>query len=292
MQRTTDPVALNQWIPCTHIDALLPGETLDTVVLGQNIRVARGADGAHGVFELDAQGQPGKERPVQEKFTLVFTTLGDDPRPLPLIPEFDEPDRRIANSGAVGVHTSPFRLVENFLDMAHFPFVHTDILGTTDEPEVLSYKCEHRKDVDEVWATECTFYQPAASASAGAQGVGQLTHYKYRVMSPFSVMLYKTCYDQPDRDDAIAVFIQPVEETRLLAYMPMALIDDQLSDSELVGFQQTIFLQDRIILENQRPRLLSLAPNAEIPTKADMSSIAFRRWLKSSGITFGLQKAA
>ena len=292
MNVTSDPVALNQWVPCTHLDALKPGETLDTVIMGQKVRVTRQDTGAHTVCTLDDAGQPGRDLPVQEKFTLVMTTLGDNPRPLPLIPEFDEPDRRVANSGAVGVNTSPYRLIENFLDMAHFPFVHTDILGTTDESEVLSYKCEHRKDVDEVWATDCLFYQPAASASAGVQGAGQMTNYKYRVMSPFSVMLYKTCYDYPDRDDAIAVFIQPVGETELLAYMPMALIDDNLSNSELVSFQQTIFLQDRIILENQRPRLLSLAPNTEIPTKADMSSIAFRRWLKDSGISFGLQKAA
>lgn len=292
MEKTTDLVALNQWIPCTHLDALKPGESLDTVILGQQVHVTRREDGSHTVHELNGDGQLGKELPVQEKFMLVFATLGDDPRPLPLIPEFDEPGRRIANSGSVGVFTSPYRLVENFLDMAHFPFVHTDLLGSPEETEVLSYQCEHRKDVDEVWATECKFFQPAASASANVQGAGQMTHYKYRVMSPFSVMLYKTCYDYPDREDAIAVFIQPIGETQILAYMPMALIDEVLTDSELVGFQQTIFLQDRIILENQRPRLLSLAPNAEIPTKADMSSIAFRRWLKNTGISFGLQKAA
>ena len=52
-------------------------------------------------------------------------------------------------------------------------------------------------------------------------------------------------------------------------------------------FQQLIFLQDRIILENQRPRLLPLEPRAEIPTRADASSVAYRRWLKEKGITYG-----
>ena len=37
-------------------------------------------------------------------------------------------------------------------------------------------------------------------------------------------------------------------------------------DASLVAFQQLIFLQDRIIVENQRPRLLPLDPRAEIPT--------------------------
>jgi hypothetical protein len=38
---------------------------------------------------------------------------------------------------------------------------------------------------------------------------------------------------------------------------------------------------------NQRPTLLPLEPRAEIPTRADASSIAYRRWLKEKGITYG-----
>ncbi len=48
-----------------------------------------------------------------------------------------------------------------------------------------------------------------------------------------------------------------------------------------------IFLQDRIILENQRPRLLLLAPRAEIPTRANIVSVVYRRWLKEKGLTYG-----
>jgi phenylpropionate dioxygenase-like ring-hydroxylating dioxygenase large terminal subunit len=46
-------------------------------------------------------------------------------------------------------------------------------------------------------------------------------------------------------------------------------------------------LQDRIILENQRPVLLPLEPRLETPTRADASSIAYRRWLKEKGLTYG-----
>jgi phenylpropionate dioxygenase-like ring-hydroxylating dioxygenase large terminal subunit len=67
----------------------------------------------------------------------------------------------------------------------------------------------------------------------------------------------------------------------------MFLIDDLSPLADLVRFQQLIFLQDRIILENQRPRLLPLTPHAEIPTRADATSIAYRRWLKEKGITYG-----
>ena len=67
----------------------------------------------------------------------------------------------------------------------------------------------------------------------------------------------------------------------------MFLIDDETPETSLIQFQQMIFLQDRIILENQRPRLLPLEPRAEIPTRADASSVAYRRWLKEKGVTYG-----
>ena len=67
----------------------------------------------------------------------------------------------------------------------------------------------------------------------------------------------------------------------------MFLIDDASRQTDLLAFQQVIFLQDRIILETQRPILLPLEPRAEIPTRADSTSIAYRRWLKEKGITYG-----
>ena len=289
MTMTTDTVALNQWLPVAYAGQVPPGGHLDTKLLGQPVRVIVDADGTPSCHVLDdASGDTGWELPVTRKFELLFTSFGDNPRPLPVIEEFDEPDRRIVNCGSVGVNTSPFRVIENFLDMAHFCFVHTHLLGAPGKTEVFSYKTEHRKDVDEIWATECRFFQPAASKSAMNAGAGQITDYVYRVLSPFSVMLYKTAMGYPDRKDAICLFVQPRDETDCVAYPPMALLDDTTPQASLVDFQQTIFLQDRIILENQRPRLLPLTPMAEVPTKADLSSVVFRRWLKESGVQFGI----
>lgn len=287
MAVTTDATALNEWVPCAYADQLAPGGQMETMVLGQPIRLSRAADGSYACTTLE-NGQAGRDLPVDERFTCIFTTLGDKPRPLPIIKQFDESDRKIANSGSVGVNACPYRIVENFLDMAHFCFVHTDILGAPDKTEVYAYKTEHRQDVDEIWAIDCSFYQPAASKQAEAEGGGQITQYQYRVMSPFSVMLYKTVYNNEDRLDAICLFIQPKTETECIAYMPMAIVDEQSSMSSIVDFQQTIFLQDRIILENQRPRLLPLDPKKETPTRADVSSVAFRRWLKGMGMRFGI----
>jgi phenylpropionate dioxygenase-like ring-hydroxylating dioxygenase large terminal subunit len=245
MTASTDPVALNEWVPCAWHGQIPVGGSLETMIFGQAIRVERRGDDAYRVTTTD---DPARELPVQVRYTCVFTTFGDSPRPLPEIGEFTETDRRITGCGSVGVNTSPYRIVENFLDMAHFSFIHTDVLGAADQTEVLAYRTEHRKDVDEIWAIDCTFYQPAASKAATG---GQLTKYLYRVMSPFSVMLYKNVATDSSRNDAICVFIQPKRETECLAYMPMAIVDEESALGDIIDFQQSIFLQDRVILEKQ-----------------------------------------
>lgn len=285
MTVTNDQVALNQWIVCGWPDQVAVGESYRTGILGQEIEVVRRGTEEFDIFEYHEGEGRGRQLPVQLRYCCIFTTLGEPSLPLAEIEAFGESDRRIANCGSIGINTCVYRIVENFLDMAHFPFIHNGTLGAADHAEVFSYKTEHRKEDDEIWATDCKFFQPAASRGSTE---GQMTHYTYRVMSPFSAMFYKTSFDEPDRDDALCLFVQPITETKCLAYMPMALVDPNSDMTSIIDFQQSIFLQDRIILENQRPALLPLAPLAELPTRADATSIAYRRWLKDKDIEFGI----
>ena len=147
--------------------------------------------------------------PIIKRFGLVWTTLGEPAGGLFALPEADEEDRRVVNCGTViAVHASGLRIVENFLDMAHFPFVHTDILGAEPHTEVMHYNAEIRRDVDEVWATNCQFFQPQAALSATG---GIMTDYIYRVMTPFATLLYKTCPNAANRWDVICLFVQPLD---------------------------------------------------------------------------------
>ncbi len=270
-----EKAAMDQWY-CIESLADLPPGTSRNRLLGQDLTVTRG----EGVTVHAGD----RTLPVRERYGYLWTSLGTPPDQVPPIPEADEPDRRYVPCGAILVRASGLRIVENFLDMAHFPFVHTDILGSEPHTEVAQYDCEIRRDVDEVWATNCTFVQPRAALSAAG---AIRTDYIYRVTTPFTVLLYKTCPNAADRWDVICLFVQPLDPDRCRAHPVMFLIDAASTEADLIGFQQVIFLQDRIILENQRPVLLPLEPRLEIPTRADASSVAYRRWLKEKGLTYG-----
>lgn len=271
-----EPAIRDEWYAVGAADRCRE-DGLRTRLLSTNIVVS-------GDDPIVARTADGRLLPSRERYGCVWVSLGDPAHEPPAIPEADEDDRRLVVCGAIGVRASGLRLVENFLDMAHFPFVHTDILGAEPHTEVLHYTTEIRRDVDEVWATNCQFFQPQAALSATG---GIMTQYQYRVAAPYVTMLYKTCPAVANRWDVICLFVQPLEPGRCRAHPVMLLIDDTSSLTDLVAFQQVIFLQDRIILENQRPILLPLEPRAEIPTRADSSSVAYRRWLKEKGVCYG-----
>jgi phenylpropionate dioxygenase-like ring-hydroxylating dioxygenase large terminal subunit len=284
MQRTVDQAALDQWYCIEQLQEVAVGRTTNRL-LGTDLAVVRTGDDDITVTIAGSEAL----LPTRQRYGCLWTTLGTPATDLLPVPEANETDRRVIVCGAISVKTSGLRIVENFLDMAHFPFVHTDILGAEPHTEVMQYTTEIRRDVDEVWATNCQFFQPQAALSATG---GIMTQYMYRVANPFATILYKTCPNAANRWDVICLFVQPLDPDRCRAHPIMFLIDDTSALTDLIHFQQLIFLQDRIILENQRPALLPLEPRAETPTRADATSIAYRRWLKEKGVTYGAQVRA
>ena len=279
----TDTAMKDAWYPVGLCSDLSAGGR-KTRLMGEPITVKTGPDGAPEVLDSDNELLPAIVR-----FGHVWTSLGAPKKDLFTIPEADQPGRTLVDVGVVRVKCSPLRAVENFLDIAHFPFVHTDILGAEPHTEVEDYKVEIRDEEDEVWATKVKFFQPQAAKSAEG---GITTEYMYRVPAPTCSVLYKTCPPRPGEWDVICLFVQPLTEDLCDVWPWMALYDEDNTMTELIHFQQMIFLQDRSILENQIPTRLPLDPGMEMPTRADMTSVAYRRWLKRHNYTYGAQLVA
>ncbi len=269
--------AQQYWYPVAMTNELSSGQSRHTQLLGTPLLL-------DGGDTLSASTNDGKPLSVQRAFDHWWVTLSDDPLPLFSINEVAETDRTFVPCGVVRVACSPLRAVENFLDIAHFPFVHTDVLGAEPHTEVYKYDVKIDESKDEVIASNIRFYQPQAAKSAEG---GIETEYVYRVPAPMVAVLYKTCPQRADAMDVIALFVQPIDEETCDVWPWMALYDDTSSMADLIHFQQFIFLQDRSILENQIPRKLPLDPGQEIPTRADLTSVSYRRWLKKRGAYYG-----
>ncbi|AEA28090.1 aromatic ring-hydroxylating dioxygenase subunit alpha [Pseudonocardia benzenivorans] len=289
-----DPVVLDLWHALAALAETPPSTVHTTTLLGE--RVSYAVDECGGVLAWRSREHlPVGSRvaaadvpdvlPAVARYGYVWTSLGTPPGDVFAIPEFAEPDRRNLNAGTIGVHVSAPRAIENFLDMAHFPFVHTDVLGAEPHTEVREYDVEVSDERDEVLATQCRMFQPRASA---ASSEGADVEYVYRVPHPYCAVLYKTSGADESRQDVIAVFLQPVDEERVRAHLLLSVLDDEHEDKEIRHFQVSIFGQDKPILENQHPKRLPLDPRAETPIRADRAAVSYRRWLSRKGITYGV----
>ena len=279
----TDKVILNQWHPISSVDDLKNGEQGNTILLEEDLSFNKISD--EEVLIWKSADSSKKLLQAKLKYGYLWTTLGHPAPDLFSFPEFYEIDRRNVATGAFGVNISAGRAIENFLDMGHFPFVHTGILGEEPHTEVKEYDVSISENDDEILATRCQFYQPQAAV---ASNEGADVEYIYRVPHINCAILYKSSPVDESRQDAIVIFVQPVGPEKVRAHTGMCIIDDKSADADIRLFQQTIFGQDKPILENQLPKKLPLDSRAETPIRADKSAIAYRRWLSQKGLTYGV----
>ena len=230
---------------------------------------------------------------TREAYGMLWVRLAapeGEPQPIHQLPVFAaeaEPRLRKTTSGPYLVAASAPRIIENFLDMAHFGYVHEGWLGSRERPEIPPY--EVQATPHGVRATGCLAWQPRSSihAASGAQ-----VEYTYEVTAPYMAVLTKV----PEAgstaiegmNESIAMFVCPVTEESSVAWTRMAMNDFDSPDARLIDFQNTIFGQDQPVLESQRPKRLPLRPDAEVHSAADRMSAAYRRYLKESGIGFGV----
>lgn len=191
------------------------------------------------------------------------------------------PARRVM-CGPYTVETSAPRVIENFLDTSHFGFVHEGWLGDAAHTEVPRYDVAATPD-GRPCIPQYRAWQPRASASSAS---GAWVTYRYEVLGPYAALLSK----QPDGDgpaDAYAAFACPLDEERTLVWFMQFTSDTTTPDAELQHFQDTIFSQDRPVLESQVPKRLPLS-GVEVHSAADRLSAAYRRWLLAQGVSYGV----
>jgi phenylpropionate dioxygenase-like ring-hydroxylating dioxygenase large terminal subunit len=215
------------------------------------------------------------------EYDLVWVSLGQPSTPKPSVafPEWGDATFRKILCGPYTIDASGPRVVENFLDVGHFPFVHEGVLGTRERPEIGDYEAE--VGPEGVLARGVQVFQPNPYGT----GVGDFVTYTYRVLRPLTAYLAKES-DRPRF--SILLTITPHAAVRSTVWMWMAMnYGYDIAEKELVDWQDAIFEQDRPILRSQRPELLPLDLQAELHLRSDRAAIAYRRWLRQLGLTFG-----
>jgi len=170
-------------------------------------------------------------------------------------------------------------VIENFLDVGHFPFVHGGFLGDLSHTEVADYEVE--TGAEGIVAKDISVWQPDPDGT----GQAALVKYTYKVPRPLTAYFLKSYQDQRF---SIFCSVTPVEERESLAWLILALnYSPETSDEQLCNFQDFVSAQDIPIVESQRPELLPLDLQAELHLRSDRTAIAYRQWLTKLGLKYG-----
>ena len=205
--------------------------------------------------------------------------MGELSGEVPFFAEWDDPSYRKIFCGPYYYRATAPRAVENFLDVAHFPFVHGGLLGDEAHAEIQDYEVETTDEGIE--ARNVVVWQPDPDGT----GKGKTVNYTYRVLRPFSAYFNKRT---DEGDFAIQLNVTPADETSCVAWMCIAInYAPETPDSELRSFQDKITSQDIPVVESQRPERLPLDLQAELHLRSDRIAVAYRKWLGQLGLTFG-----
>jgi len=239
-----------------------------------------GADGRCVLIPAHPQQVPPAKACVttyraQAAHGVVWVTLGSGASGIPTFDLLEDAGHEVLMAGPYRVKASGPRVVENFLDVGHFPFVHEGILGDRARPEIEDYTAE--VGPDGVLAEGVKVYQPDPYGT----GEGATVTYTYRVHRPLSASFVKHGH----RSFGMLLSVTPHDAVDSTAWMWMAMNYEM--ESSMIEFQDRIFAQDRPILESQRPELLPLDLQAELHLRSDRTAIAYRRWLRELGVRTG-----
>jgi phenylpropionate dioxygenase-like ring-hydroxylating dioxygenase large terminal subunit len=220
---------------------------------------------------------------VQIKYGLVWVCLGAPQQSVPVFPEGDDPSFRQVLAGPYRFKAYATRVLENFLDAGHYPFLHASHMASDTRYQMERYEVQStstgpaEKDIStrRIWRE-------------GPNGTGEVdVTYSYQVLRPLTAH-YTKAYSS--ERFAMMDTVTPVDEAESLVWSIMALNYSTANfDQALLDYQDTLTGQDIPIVESQHPQLLPLNTEKplEVHVPSDRLAVAYREWLKKIGLQYG-----
>jgi phenylpropionate dioxygenase-like ring-hydroxylating dioxygenase large terminal subunit len=223
----------------------------------------------------------------RQKWGLIWLAP-DEPR----VDLFTDPD--VEDETYVGAWLPPARspacagvVADNFLDVAHFPFVHAGTFGAAEEKVVERYEVTTEpwgcRSVQEQW-----FDNPAdPGVLAGERPLRQRRRATYVYRAPFQLMLRLEELDA-GAVKTILFFAQPENLTSTRIYTKMLLhgiggVADPPPDvvAAEVAFEEAVLGEDLDLQRKLRLTGLPLVLKDELHVRADLLGVTLRRILSS-----------
>ncbi|HEY5664233.1 MAG TPA: aromatic ring-hydroxylating dioxygenase subunit alpha [Ilumatobacter sp.] len=205
-----------------------------------------------------------------ERYGLIWLCPGEPAAGIPVIPEEDDPAFRRINSGFEHWSVSAPRMVDNFCDISHFPWVHAGTFGAGQDQRVPRVELA---ELDHGWYG----YRYEVDVADAASGTAATVH---RTMStgfqlPFAVR--STIAYAGGLRHVLLLCSTPVDDvTSLFTFVVWRNDDFGVDGQQVIAFDRAIGAEDRRMLE-RIPGTLPLGRTALVNVHADRCSVEWRR---------------
>jgi phenylpropionate dioxygenase-like ring-hydroxylating dioxygenase large terminal subunit len=209
------------------------------------------------------------------RYGLVWVCLGDGSAELPNISQDDDPAFRRLNNPMEPWKASAARMTDNFLDIAHFPWVHSGTFGSSQRLRVPDIDLESLDDDFYGYRYQVVAENPpAAILVTGQSGTTVVRQMSTGYRLPFvvrSTVLYETGLLH-----VILLLSTPIDDLNSYFTFVVWRNDDfSVSAEDVLAFDRKIGAEDKAMLE-RIPGLLPLSPRALASTGSDKPSTAWR----------------
>ena len=212
----------------------------------------------------------------QEKYGLVWVRLdGAAKTTIPRHIAMEDPTFTCTLGPTYDWQTHSARRVENYTDLAHFPFVHPETLGVSGQTKFLVPDIRFRSEGRMRFR-----YDPPKGARKSMDATGnlaELLYTDYTVQLPFGVTL-----DQPLGNDTRTVmwmYATPLDDVTWRTFWFACNTSKETVDpTKAIEPQMAILEEDVQVVESQDPRQIP-HPRDEIAVPADKVSLTYRRLL-------------
>ncbi|WP_282609834.1 aromatic ring-hydroxylating dioxygenase subunit alpha [Pelagibius sp. Alg239-R121] len=211
-------------------------------------------------------------------YDLVWVRLKNEAdTQIPAHPVWDDPAFKCVMGPPYSWKTHAARRLENFTDLAHFPFVHPETLGnaqeTAFEKPVIDFEPEARLRFR---------YVPASGARSAADSTGRmspLAYTDYTITLPFGVTLELAL--QNGERSVLWLWASPIDSKHCRSFwFTCRNRDHDGPDAPHVEMQHRILNEDIDIVESQQPEEIP-HPRDEVAIGPDKVSLTYRKCLHS-----------
>jgi phenylpropionate dioxygenase-like ring-hydroxylating dioxygenase large terminal subunit len=221
---------------------------------------------------------------AQERYGLIWAALAEPRWPLPEIHELENGSMAVLSTGPYDWRCDAARQVENFTDLGHFPWVHPGLLGDPGRPVVPRHEVQTDGHV-----LHYTLVRPEAPNSedfpvfSNEQAGPPERRSRYELHLPYTIALRLGWGGEKGMVYLFAS--QPVSPDRCIGYVVIGRNYNLGQDDQVIRtFEDTIFGQDQVVVESQRPDRVPFDLAAELHLKFDAIAVAYRKAMRANGL--------